>query len=286
MKKENSIFYQKKTINCGGYLLNIEKPIVMGILNTTPDSFYDGGLYKTDKEVLDKVNLMIKEGAAIIDIGAQSTRPKADFISVEEELLRLIPVLKLIRKEHPLMPISIDTFHSKVAVEAIIEGASIINDISGGMMDDMMFETIAEYKVPYILMHIQGTPKTMQDNPTYENVVIEIMDYFVHKLHALKRLGVNDIIIDLGFGFGKNVEHNYELLKKLSLFKMLDCPILCGFSRKSMINKVLNTKPAEALNGSTVLNTIALLNGAEIIRTHDVKEAMEAIKIVDYIQNI
>jgi dihydropteroate synthase len=229
---------------------------------------------------------MIKEGASIIDIGAQSTRPKAKEITVEEEHNRLIPVLKLISKEHPLLPISIDTFNSKVAEESIHEGASIINDISGGKFDDKMFETIAEYKVPYIIMHIQGAPKTMQDNPVYENIALEMIDYFFDKISALKKLGVNDIIIDPGFGFGKNVEQNYELLKKLSLLRMLDCPIMVGLSRKSMINKILKITPNQALNGTTVLNTIALLNGANILRVHDVKEAIEAIKIVDYIQNI
>jgi dihydropteroate synthase len=286
MKKENSVFYTHKIINCGGYLLNIEKPIVMGILNITPDSFSDGGLYKSDKDILNKVEFMIKEGASIIDIGAQSTRPKAKEITVEEEHNRLIPVLKLISKEHPLLPISIDTFNSKVAEESIHEGASIINDISGGKFDDKMFETIAEYKVPYIIMHIQGAPKTMQDNPVYENIALEMIDYFFDKISALKKLGVNDIIIDPGFGFGKNVEQNYELLKKLSLLRMLDCPIMVGLSRKSMINKILKITPNQALNGTTVLNTIALLNGANILRVHDVKEAIEAIKIVDYIQNI
>ncbi len=285
MKNENNPFYRKQTINCNGKLISLDTPIVMGILNLTPDSFFDGGSYKTEQDILHKVEQMITEGASIIDIGAVSTRPNAAVISIEEELLRLMPAIKLIRKEFPEIPLSIDTFHAEVATESINEGASIINDIAGGTMDDKMFETIAKYNIPYILMHIQGTPATMQINPVYDNIITEVMDYFILKINRLHTLGVNDLIIDPGFGFGKTLEHNYELLNKLALFQMLECPILCGISRKSMINKVLHTKPADALNGTTVLNTIALLNGANILRVHDVKPAVEAIKLVNHIQN-
>jgi len=284
MKNEDSVFYNKKFINCGGRLISLETPLVMGVINVTPDSFYDGGKYSSDKDILDSVGEMIEEGVAIIDVGAYSTRPKASDISIEEEKQRLLPAIKLIKSHYPDAIISADTFRSSVASDSINEGAMIINDISGGTMDEKMFETIAHYNVPYIMMHIQGTPQNMQDNPLYNDIVIDIMDYFIPKLDKLKLMGINDIIIDPGFGFGKNLEQNYELLKKLYLFKMLDCPICCGFSRKSMINKVIRTKPSEALNGTTVLNTLALLQGVKILRVHDVKEAIEAIKIVNYYQ--
>ncbi len=286
MKMENSVFYQKKSINCRGKLLNIEQPVVMGIINVTPDSFYDGGVYENEAHVLKKVEQMVQEGVSIVDIGAYSTRPGAKEVSVEEELGRLLPIIKVVRENYPDLPISADTFRAHVAREAVKAGASMVNDISGGTMDEKMFETIADINVPYILMHINGTPDNMQEAPYYENVVIEIMDYLIERVYQLRSLGVNDIIIDPGFGFGKTLEHNYVLLKKLALFKMIDCPILCGLSRKSMVNKVLDIKAEEALNGTVVLNTIALMNGANILRVHDVKEALEAIKLVNYLQKV
>ena len=252
----------------------------MGILNITSDSFYDGGKHKTQKDILFQCDKMLLEGAAIIDIGAVSTRPGADKVSEENEIARLLPVLKIIRKYFSGTIISIDTYRSSIAEIVVNNGADIINDISGGNFDNRMFETIAKLKVPYIIMHIKGTPQNMQINPTYKNVVKEIKDFFFKKIEELKTIGVNNIIIDPGFGFGKTVEHNYQILSHLDTFKSLGVPVLAGLSRKSMINKVLNTKPKDALNGTTVLNTIALLKGADILRVHDVKEAIEVIKIV------
>lgn len=277
---EDTFFKKKKSINCNGMLLDFSTPKVMGIINLTPDSFYYGGKYKDETEIVEGVRQMITDGASIIDLGAQSTRPGAELIHADEEWKRLKSPLKKIRKEFPDIPISVDTFYSSVAKKAVEAGADIINDISGGSMDDKMFEAVAKLKVPYILMHIQGTPQTMQQNPHYENVVKEVMKYFSEKISQLVLLGVHDIIIDPGFGFGKTLEHNYELLNKLDLFRMLERPIMTGISRKSMINKVLNIKPEDALNGTTVLNTIALMKGANILRVHDVKEAVEAVKLV------
>ena len=273
----------------------------MGILNVTPDSFYDGGKYFTlplkgkagEGALLDRVEKMIEEGADIIDVGACSTRPNAELISEEEELKRLIPAVKIIKNKFPHIIISADTFRSKVAEYAVHEGADMINDISGGQQlavkpaarsqqQETMFKTIGELKIPYILMHMQGTPQTMQINPEYKDVVKEVKEYFVEKVEKLKSLKVEQIIIDVGFGFGKNLEHNYTLLKNLSAFKELELPILVGVSRKSMINKVLGTTPKTALNGTTAANTIALMNGANILRVHDVKEAKEAVKIFTF----
>ena len=270
----------------------------MGILNVTPDSFYDGGKYFTlplkgkagEGALLDRVEKMIEEGADIIDVGACSTRPNAELISEEEELKRLIPAVKIIKNKFPHIIISADTFRSKVAEYAVHEGADMINDISGGQQlavkpaarsqqQETMFKTIGELNIPYILMHMQGTPQTMQINPEYKDVVKEVKEYFVEKVEKLKSLKVEQIIIDVGFGFGKNIEHNYTLLKNISAFKELELPILVGVSRKSMINKALGTTPETALNGTTAANTIALMNGANILRVHDVKEAKEAIKI-------
>ena len=275
-----SLLYSKSTINCGGKLLDLTEPVVMGILNVTPDSFYDGGQFNTEKDWLTHTEKMINEGAAIIDIGVVSTRPGAIGISEEEEKEKILKTLKSIRKSFPNIIISVDTWHSAVAEAAIENGAHIINDISGGTLDQKMFETIARLNVPYILMHIQGAPQNMQQNPTYKDVVKEIMLFLAERVNQLKLSGVSDIIIDPGFGFGKTVEQNYDILNNLDTFQFFELPILVGFSRKSMINKVLNIKPADALNGTTVLNTIALMNGAKILRVHDVKEAVETIKIV------
>ncbi|MBI4946852.1 MAG: dihydropteroate synthase [Bacteroidetes bacterium] len=260
----------------------------MGILNVTPDSFYDGGKYTDEKSILLHAEKMISDGADIIDIGACSTRPNAAEVSEEEELKRLIPVIKLVRRKFADVIISADTFRSNVAEYSVHEGADMINDISGGGfvtpsgVEGAMFETIARLQVPYVLMHIQGRPQTMQRNPHYENVMKEVMSYFKERVRKLQSLNVKQVIIDPGFGFGKATEHNYTLLKHLSVFKEFGFPILAGVSRKAMVNKVLGTKPEEALNGTTVVNTIALMNGANILRVHDVKEAKEAVKIFNY----
>ncbi|PJB14121.1 MAG: dihydropteroate synthase [Flavobacteriales bacterium CG_4_9_14_3_um_filter_32_8] len=253
----------------------------MGILNVTPDSFFDGGNYLSEENIIQKVNSMEYHGAKIIDVGGYSSRPNATPISEEEELKRIVPIIKLVKTNFPDLLISVDTFRSKVAEKSIEAGANIINDISGGNMDSNMFRCIADLKVPYVLMHMQGTPQTMQENPTYQNVVEEVNQFFTEKLNQLTQLGVKDIILDPGFGFGKTLKHNYELLNNLDKFKTFNLPILVGFSRKSMINKVIDTTPEEALNGTTVLNTIALMKGANILRVHDVKEANETIKLVN-----
>ncbi len=269
------------TINCKGSLIDLSSPKVMGILNITPDSFFDGGKYKNEKEILVQTEKMLNDGATFIDVGAYSSRPGAKHISEEEELQRIVPVIELLVKKFPEIIISVDSFRSSVVEETINTGAAIINDISGGVMDVKMFETVAKLQVPYIMMHMQGTPKNMQQNPTYTNIVKEITSFFAAQIFKLRELKVNDVIIDVGFGFGKTLGHNYELLQKLSLFKHLNVPVLTGVSRKSMLYKLLDITPQEALNATTVANTIALLNGTNILRVHDVKEAVEAVKIVE-----
>ncbi|WP_440122840.1 dihydropteroate synthase [Tenacibaculum sp. Ill] len=268
------------TINCKGTLVDLTKPKVMGILNVTPDSFFDGGKYKNERDILEQAEKILSEGATFIDVGAYSSRPGAKHISEEEELQRMLPVVELLIKNFPEIIISIDSFRSRVVEESINAGAAIINDISGGKMDEQMFKTVAKLQVPYIMMHMKGTPQNMQQNPQYENVVTEVISFFAEQLFKLRELKVNDVIIDVGFGFGKTLDQNYELLKKLSLFKSLDVPILTGVSRKSMLYKLLGVTPKEALNATTVANTIALLNGTHILRVHDVKEAVETVKIV------
>jgi|Marorgknorr_s2lv_3_1036020.scaffolds.fasta_scaffold11001_3 dihydropteroate synthase len=269
------------SINCKGTLINFDTPKVMGILNSTPDSFFDGGKYTTEKELLHQTEKMLSDGATFIDVGAYSSRPGATAISEEEELQRIIPVIKLLVKEFPNINLSVDTFRSGIAQKTIEAGAAMINDISGGTMDSNMFETVAKLQVPYILMHMLGTPQTMQENPKYKNITTELISFFAEQLVTLRQLQVNDLIIDVGFGFGKTTAHNFELLKNLALFKSLDVPVLVGISRKSMLCKPLNISPKEALNATTSANTIALLHGATLLRVHDVKEAIEAIKIVE-----
>jgi len=273
------------TINCLGNLIDLSSPKVMGILNITPDSFYDGGKYKNESEILHQTEKMLFEGATFIDVGAYSSRPDAKHITEEEELQRILPVINLLIRNFPDSLISVDTFRSEVAKKSVENGAAIINDISGGKMDNKMFETVANLQVPYILMHMLGTPQNMQKNPVYEDVTKEIIQFFAEQIFKLHQLKVNDIIIDIGFGFGKTTAHNFEILKNLSLFNSLDCPILAGISRKSMLYKTLDISAQEALNATTSANTIALLNGANILRVHDVKEAMEAIKIVEMLNN-
>lgn len=268
------------TINCKGTLIDLTAPKVMGILNITPDSFFDGGRYRNEAEIINQVEKMLVDGATFIDVGAYSSRPGAKHISEEEELQRILPVINLLLKRNPEILLSVDTFRSKVAQETINAGAAIVNDISGGKMDDQMFSTIANLQVPYILMHMLGTPQTMQKNPTYKDVTNEIISFFAAQIDQLHQLKLNDIIIDVGFGFGKTNTHNFEILKNLALFKSLEAPILAGISRKSMLYKTLDISAQEALNATTSANTIALLNGASILRVHDVKEAVEAVKIV------
>ncbi len=274
------------TINCKGKLLTLEKPLVMGILNITPDSFYEGHLDKNIDGLVDIAASMLQQGADIIDIGGQSTKPKSLRISMDEELKRVIPVFEAIHKRHPEAILSIDTYYSRVAVEAIHAGASIVNDISAGNLDTKMIEMVAQLQVPYICMHMQGTPENMQDNPVYKHVVLDILDFFIKKTEECEKAGIKDIIIDPGFGFGKTIEQNFTLLKGLSTFKMLNKPIMAGLSRKSTIYKTLQTTPQASLNGTTVLNTIALMNGANILRVHDVKEAMEAVVLVNQLVEI
>ena len=267
-------------------MLDVNMPLVMGILNVTPDSFFDGGKFNDQTNIVNQVERMLADGAAIIDIGAVSSKPGAELVSEEEEIARLIPAVNLIHKEFPHAVLSVDTFRSSVAMLAIEKGASIINDISAGAVDKNMFAAIASLQVPYLIMHMQGTPQTMQLNPVYKNVTLEVMQFFVQQLKVLRGLGVKDVLIDPGFGFGKTTEHNYKLLQDLKSFQLFDCPVVVGVSRKGMINKVIDTKPEEALNGTTAVNTIALMNGANILRVHDVKEAVEAIKIVNKLNKV
>lgn len=266
-------------ITCKGKQLSLEKPIVMGILNLTPDSFFDGGKFTGEKAILTQVEKMLSEEATIIDIGAMSSRPGAEEISEKEEWKRLRKPIEIILKEFPDAILSIDTYRSGIAQKVIEGGAAIINDISGGEMDDKMFKTIAQLQVPYIMMHMKGTPRTMQQSPEYQDVTLEIFDWFTPRVVKLKEMSVNEVILDPGFGFGKTVAHNYKLLQKLHIFKIHDLPILAGLSRKSMIYKVLENTPQEALNGTSVLHLVALQQGAKILRVHDVKEAVETIKL-------
>ena len=272
---------QQLTLNCNGRLIDLSSPKVMGILNLTPDSFYDGGSFNNLNDALKQTDSLLSEGASFIDIGAYSSRPNAAHISKTEEINRLIPVLKALVKEYPTALISIDTFRSSVAHAAINEGAHIINDISGGEMDQNMFATVAKLKVPYLLMHMKGTPQTMTEEASYSDLFNEVFNYFLHKINTLRNLRVKDIIIDPGFGFAKKPDHSFELLNKLDQFKMLGVPVLAGLSRKSMIYKTLGVQANDALNGTTVCNTIALLKGANLLRVHDVKAAVEAIKLVE-----
>ena len=267
------------TLNCKGKLLTIEQPLVMGIINATPDSFYKGDLPAGLEEIVVQVGKMTSEGASIIDIGGQSTRPGSERISASEEIQRVIPVIDSILTTYPQTIISIDTYHSEVALAAIKAGASIVNDISAGSLDPEMIDCVSSLKVPYICMHMKGSPEHMQNNPTYDDLIKEVLDFFIDKIEQCKKAGIKDIIIDPGFGFGKTIQQNFILLKQLSVFKMLDKPILAGLSRKSMVYKTLDVDVTAALNGSTVLHTIALQQGASILRVHDVKEAMQAVTL-------
>ena len=267
------------SINCNGKLVDLNTPKVMGVLNTTPDSFYDGGRYKDAKSILNQTEKLISEGATFLDIGAYSSRPGADFISENEELKRIVPVVELIQKNNPDVLISIDSFRAKVIRECVSAGAVISNDISAGKLDPDMIKTVGELGVPYIMMHMRGTPQTMKNHTTYQHLINEIYAYFSKQIELARQHNITDIIIDPGFGFAKTLAQNYELLNQMEFFKNLNCPILTGVSRKSMIYKVLGCTANEALNGTTALNMVALMNGACILRVHDVKEAVECIKL-------
>lgn len=281
---KDTFLYRKRTLNLGGKLVDLTVPSVMGILNITPDSFFKGSRVETITAALNRVEDFLESGANFIDVGAYSSRPGAIDITVEEELQRLIPVIENISKRFPEAMLSVDTFRSKVAKLAIEAGAHMVNDISAGSLDENMFQTIAALNVPYIIMHMKGTPQNMQELAQYSDISIEVSNYFSAKIAKLHALGVKDIIIDPGFGFAKSIDDNYELLQHLEDLQIFGLPILVGVSRKGMIHKFLNTKPAEALNGTTVVNTIALLKGANILRVHDVKEASECVRLVQKMQ--
>ena len=270
------------TINIKGTLLDLTKPKIMGILNITPDSFFDGGEYNSEYKILNQVEKMLLEGADIIDIGGHSSRPGAKKLTIEKETERVIPIIKLIVGKFKNIIISIDTFRSEIARKAIEAGASIINDISGGDLDKKMYEVAGELKVPYIIMHMKGVPSNMQNDTEYDNVIFDIIKNLSYKIDLAKKAGVLDIIIDPGFGFGKSIKDNFKILKNLSSFKQLNQPIMVGLSRKSMIYKLLESSANDALNGTTCLNSISLNNGANIIRVHDVKEAKEAVKLIEF----
>ncbi|MCL3779289.1 dihydropteroate synthase [Prolixibacteraceae bacterium JC049] len=277
---------KKRSINLNGELIWLNEPVVMGILNVTPDSFFDGGKYQNEDAVLKRAEQIVEEGGKIIDIGAYSTRPGANDVSAKEEIDRLLPAVKLIRDRFPQVGISIDTFRAEVVQEIVKEaGLCMVNDISGGTMDEKMFETIAQLKVPYVLMHIQGTPQTMQEQPQYDDVARDVIRDLAAKVNHLHRLGISDVIIDPGFGFGKTLDHNYELLNRLDAFEEFRLPLLVGVSRKSMIFRLLGITPQESLSGTTALNMLALQAGADILRVHDVKEAVETVKIYEKLKS-
>ena len=283
---EKNFFEAKKSINIKGKLMDLTLPQVMGILNITPDSFYGNSRTKSVDEAVAKAENFLNQGATFIDIGGYSSRPGAADVPVEEEISRLIPVVEALKKSLPEAVISIDTFRAKVAEECISAGAHVINDISAGDLDAAMFETVAKLQVPYIMMHMQGTPQNMQQHPFYQNVTLEVLDDLARKVAKLRSLKIHDVIIDPGFGFGKTINHNYQLLNELEAFQIFKLPVLVGFSRKGMIHKVLGNTAAEALNGTSVLNTIALQKGAGILRVHDVKEAVECVRLVEKLKEV
>ncbi|MET6997189.1 dihydropteroate synthase [Chitinophaga defluvii] len=284
MSFKNTLLPKTFVINCRGKLLDLSRPVVMGIINITDDSFYAGSRTKSLHLVLEKAAQHLEEGATILDIGAQSTRPGAPVVGADEETAQLLPAIHAIINKYPEAIISVDTYHATVAEKAIRAGAAIINDISAGDMDPQMLTTAGRLQVPYIAMHMQGTPATMQQQPHYEDVSREVLDYFIQKLAHCSAAGIKDVIIDPGFGFGKTLAHNYQLLAHLHTFQILNVPLLAGVSRKSMIYKLLGTTAAEALNGTTIVNTLALQQGAHILRVHDVKPAVEAVKVLAYMK--
>ena len=282
-KNNHVIFFHminpQQTLNLGGHLLTLDQPRVMGILNVTPDSFFDGGRYDSRSAALQRTEIMLQEGADLIDVGGMSSRPGAEMISSAEECRRVIPIISAIRDRFPDTLISIDTVYGATAREAVAAGAGMVNDISAGRFDPSIYEAVAALGVPYVLMHMQGRPETMQQQPHYDHVVQEVLDFFIAETHSLHQLGVRDVVLDPGFGFGKSLVHNYQLLKNLHVFRMLDKPVLAGLSRKSMINKVLKTQPETALNGTTALHMVALQQGARLLRVHDVCEAVQVIRL-------
>ncbi len=273
------------TINCRGKLVNLSQPVVMGIINATSDSFYEGHLHLKQEAIVNMAGNMIRDGATILDIGGQSTRPGSEPVSAQEETDRVIPVIESIHKTFPEMILSVDTYYSNVARLAVAAGAGMVNDIGGGNLDEEMISTVAQLQVPYICMHMQGIPATMQKDPVYKNVVTDVLDFFIQKTNDCSKAGIKDVIIDPGFGFGKTTAHNFQLLRSLHVFSITNRPILAGLSRKGTITKTLGITAAEALNGTTVLNTMALMNGASILRVHDVKEAVEAVRLFNAYKN-
>jgi dihydropteroate synthase len=278
---QNTAFSTNKTLNINGRIIDLTTPKIMAVLNVTPDSFYDGGRNITEKDILKLAEKSLADGAAFLDVGGYSSRPGASDISESEELARVLPAIKSIHKEFPDLIISIDTFRSGVARQAVLEGAQMINDISGGSLDKAMFQTVATLRVPYVIMHMKGNPQDMAGQASYQNITQELLDYFHPRVHQLQQLGIHDMMIDPGFGFAKTRAHNFELLNQLELLQILGKPVLAGLSRKSMIWKTLDIKPDDALNGTTVLNTIALIKGVSILRVHDVKEAVQVVKLVE-----
>lgn len=285
MEAKDKAFSHKKTLLLKGNLMDLSHPKVMGIINATPDSFYDGGQHVDIDKALASVNKMLEDGANIIDIGGYSTKPNAADVAVEEERRRVIPLIERLIQKFPDIVISVDTFRSQIAKEAVEVGASIINDVSGGNLDDKMFETVSELQVPYILMHMRGTPTTMQNLNQYKHLIKDVVFELSEKIEKLRSLQINDVIIDPGFGFSKSLEQNYEMLNNLSYFNVLECPLLVGVSRKSMIYKLLGNEAKDALNGTTALNMVALINGANILRVHDVKEAVETVRLFNKLKN-
>jgi dihydropteroate synthase len=279
LNPKDTLFHQNKTLCLKGNLVSLETPLVMGILNVTPDSFYDGGQYTAVEKLVQRAGQMLSEGATFIDVGGYSTRPHSTDISEEEELARIIPAIQAILQAFPQAYLSIDTFRANVAQQAVAAGACLVNDISGGSLDPHMFETVSQLNVPYVLMHMRGTPQTMATLANYQNVVLEVLDELQKKVFQLRQLGQKDILLDVGFGFAKTREQNYEMLKNLNYFEILNLPLLVGVSRKSMVYKTLGITAAEALNGTTVLHTLALTKGASVLRVHDVKEAVEAVTL-------
>lgn len=273
------------SLNCNGRLLNVDKPLVMGIINTTPDSFYAPSRHQLHDAVVSKAAEMLQAGATLLDLGGQSTRPGSESVSASEELDRVVPAIEAVHRQFPEAIISVDTYYATVAKAAVAAGASIINDISAGRFDEALLDTVAQLRVPYVLMHMTGTPKNMQEAPQYENVVQEVLDFFIRELAILKEKGITDVIIDPGFGFGKTIAHNFQLLRGLEVFQLLNRPLLLGISRKSTIYKTLGITAAEALNGTTVLHTVGLMKGAQLLRVHDVQEAQETILLLQALQH-
>jgi dihydropteroate synthase len=284
---KDTFFSKNRSLNCGGKLLDLSAPKIMGILNVTPDSFYDGGKYDSTDKILKKVTDMISEGADIIDVGGISTRPGSEPVSEKEEIKRIIPAISLIRDNFPGAIISVDTYRANVARTVVKDySVEMVNDISGGEMDKNMFETIADLRIPYIFMHMKGSPLTMQTQIHYEDILTEILDYFACRIDRLKVLGLNDIVIDPGFGFSKTIEQNFYLLNRLDTFHIFELPVMAGISRKSMIYRTLKSEPSGSLNGTTVLNTVALLKGADILRVHDVKEAVQTVTLLEKLKTL